>query len=154
MKDHKEDFPNKIYCRLINPAKLCIGKISKVLLDKINHQIQLITKVNQWKDISSVIEWLNNFESKDQLSFTVFDIESFYPSTSENLLIKVIQFAKQMTEIPNEKINLIMQARKTLLFNEIIPWVKKEEKEHFDVPMGCFDGTEVCELFSSYIYSS
>ena len=47
-----------------------------------------------------------------------------------------------------------MQARKTLLFNEIIPWVKKEGKEHFDVPMGCFDGTEVCELFSSYIYSN
>ena len=44
-----------------------------------------------------------------------------------------------------------MQARKTLLFNEGIPWVKKEGNEDFDVPTGCFVGTEVCELVGSYI---
>ena len=89
----------------------------KVILNKINQQIQLITKVNQQKDTSSVIEWFNNFESKERLSFMVFDIEIFYPTISENLFIKAIQFAKQMTEIFGEDINLIMQARKTLLFN-------------------------------------
>ena len=47
--------------------------------------------------------------------------------------------------------NLIMQARKTLLFNEGTPWVKKEGNEDFDVPMGCFDDAEVCELVGSYI---
>ena len=35
IKDHKEDFPN-ISCRLINPSKSSIGKISKVILDEIN----------------------------------------------------------------------------------------------------------------------
>ena len=69
-----------------------------------------------------------------------FDIESFYPSISDNLFIKAIQFGREITD---EDINLIMQARKTLLFNEGIPWVKKEENKDFDVPMGCFDGTEV-----------
>ena len=28
IKDHKEDFPNKISCRLINPSKSSIGKIA------------------------------------------------------------------------------------------------------------------------------
>ena len=81
----------------------------------------------------------------------VFDIESFYPSISKILFIRAIQFARQKTEIIDEAINLIMQARKILLFNEGIPWVKKERNEYFDVPMGCFDGAKVCELVDSYI---
>ena len=44
----------------------------------------------------------------------------------------------------------MIQARKTLLFNEGIPWVKKRNWD-FDVPMGCLDGTDVCELVGSYI---
>ena len=151
IKDHKGDFPNKISYRLLNPSKSSIGKISKVILDKINQQIQLITKVDQWKDTSSVIEWFNNFENKERLSFMVFDIESFYPSFSENMFVNDIQFAGQITEITDEDINSIMQARKTLLFHESIPRVKKEGNEDFDVPMGFFDGTEVCELVGSYI---
>ena len=30
LKDHKEDFRNKPTCRLINPAKSNVGKISKI----------------------------------------------------------------------------------------------------------------------------
>ena len=81
----------------------------------------------------------------------VFNIESFYPSISENLFIKAIQFHKQITEITDEDINLTMQARKTLFFNESIPCIKKEGNEDFDVPMGCFDEAEVCELVGSHI---
>ena len=44
-----------------------------------------------------------------------------------------------------------MQARKTVLFNEDIPGVRKEGNEDFNVPTGCFDGAEVCELVSSNI---
>ena len=38
-----------------------------------------------------------------------------------------------------------------LLFNNKEPWLKKSGKEEFDVPMGCFDGAEVCELVGVYI---
>ena len=38
-----------------------------------------------------------------------------------------------------------MQARRTL-FNDGELWVKKTGNEEFDVPMGCFDGAEICEL--------
>ena len=35
VKDHKEDFPRKIWCRLINPSESEIGKISKHVIDKL-----------------------------------------------------------------------------------------------------------------------
>ena len=41
---------------------------------------------------------------------------------------------------------MIMQARRTLLFNDGKPWVKKIGNEEFDVPIGCFDGAP------TYIY--
>ena len=44
-----------------------------------------------------------------------------------------------------------MQSRKTLLFHNQEPWVKRETDEDFDVPMGCYDGAEVCELVGSHL---
>ena len=44
-----------------------------------------------------------------------------------------------------------MQSRRTLLFNDREPRLKKSGNEEFDVPMGCFDGAEVCELVGVYI---
>ena len=81
----------------------------------------------------------------------VFDIESFYPSITECLFTNAIQFAKQITEISDCDMSLINQSRKTLLFNEKIPWVKKDGSEDFDVPVVCFDGAEVCKLVGAFI---
>ena len=44
----------------------------------------------------------------------VFDIEILYPSIKKNLFSKSIQFAKQITEISDEEINLIMQSAKRI----------------------------------------
>ena len=44
-----------------------------------------------------------------------------------------------------------MQCRKTFLFNNGEPWVKKGEKENFDVAMGSYDGAEICELVGLYL---
>ena len=46
IKDHKDDFPTKISCRLINPCKPSIGKISKVILDRINTAVRNHAKIN------------------------------------------------------------------------------------------------------------
>ena len=110
IKDHKESFPNKIPCRLINPSKSSVGKISKVILDKINN-IQKETSANQWKDTSSVIEWFVNIKEKERSSFMVFDIESFYPSITERLFNNAMQFAKQITEISDYDMSLINESR-------------------------------------------
>ena len=113
MKDHKESFPSKIPCRLINPSKFSVGKISKVILDKINDHIQKETSANQWKNTSLVIEWFLNIKEKKHSSFMVFDNESLYSSITERLFTYAMQFAKQITEISNYDMSLINQSRKT-----------------------------------------
>ena len=47
IKDHKNRFPDKIECRLINPAKSNIGQISKKVVDNINEKVRNITKLKQ-----------------------------------------------------------------------------------------------------------
>ena len=46
-----------------------------------------------------------------------------------------------------------MQSRKRLLLSDGKPWVKTDENNDFDVPMGCFDGAEVCELVGTCLLS-
>ena len=50
LKDHKPGFPDQKICRLINHPKSDIGKISKLISDKINRCVLTATKVNQWKN--------------------------------------------------------------------------------------------------------
>ena len=151
IKDHKETFPNKILCRLINPAKSDIGKIGKSVLDRINRILLTEINVNQWKNTDSVIKWFQEISEKNSCSFIVFDIESFYPSISETLFNNAINFAKMYTQVTAEDLQIILQARKTLLFYETNTWVKKLGNEDFDVPMGCFDGAEICELAGIFL---
>ena len=136
IKDHKDEFPDKITSCLINPSKSSIGRISKHILDKINSQILLSKKLNQWKDISDVIERYKAIDDKQNSSFIQFDIESFYPSIKKELFDNAILFAKTITDISDEELNIIMESKKNLLFNNEISWVKKEGNENFDVPMG------------------
>ena len=60
VKDHKEDFPPKISCRMINPSKSVIGKLNKTILDKINSDVLSSVQVNQWKNSQAVVEWYEN----------------------------------------------------------------------------------------------
>ena len=98
MKDHKSEFPNKIPCRLINPSKSSIGKISKVILDRINEKIISSVTMNQWRNTSAILKWYN----------IQFDIESFYPSITGGLMNKAIEFAKTIVDIPDENLSVIM----------------------------------------------
>ena len=138
-------------CRLINPSKSDIGKISKVIIDKINTKLLEVYKVNQWKNTQSVIDWYINIRGKRNSSFVVFDIENFYPSITLELLNNAIKFASEKCTISENDLSIIMQSRQTLLFYDKQPWVKKSGTENFDVPMGCYDGAEVCELVGCYI---
>ena len=117
VKEHKEDFPHKISCRLINPSKTDIGKINKHVLDKVNQKLLSVTEVNQWKNSHSVIEWFKNIRNKSNASIFVFDIESFYHSISLKLLEDAINFAKTVCNISGRDTSINMQARRTLLFN-------------------------------------
>ena len=47
LKDHKENFRSSHPCRLINPSKSELGKVSKAILDKVNTILVDSLKVNQ-----------------------------------------------------------------------------------------------------------
>ena len=64
VKNLKDNFPHSISCGLINPSKTDTRKISKAILNKINIQIVSSTKVNQWKNSDSIINWFTNIPEK------------------------------------------------------------------------------------------
>jgi len=80
LNDHKDNFTNKPSCRLINPCKPEIGKISKKILDRINDKILTNTHLNQSKNTTDVIKWFERINNKHQQTFISFDIIDFYPS--------------------------------------------------------------------------
>ena len=68
LKDHKENFQGSLPCRLIDPSKSELGKVSKVKLGKINHPPIKHLDVNQWKNPRSVIEWFKGIDNKKTAS--------------------------------------------------------------------------------------
>ena len=64
LKDHKENFLNRPTTRLLNPAKNEIGRISKHILQNINKTLSEETKVNEWKNTESVINWFKSIPNK------------------------------------------------------------------------------------------
>ena len=52
--------------------------------------------------------------------------------------------------INNKGIEAIFNARKSLLYYNDEPWVKKGES-NFDVTKGAYDGAEVCELIGIFM---
>ena len=79
------------------------------------------------------------------------DIAEFYPSITENILDTAISFARQHTKISNENLRIIKHCRNSLLYNNQEPWKKKNTDSCFDVTMGSYDGTEICELVGIYV---
>ena len=154
LKDHKEDFSSNPKCRLINPAKAELGKVSKVKLDNINEKVRISSKVNQWHNTNEVIEWFKNIKEKESCTFIQFDIEEFYPSISRSLLDKAISHAMKYTTITNDTMQTILHSRKSLLFTDQQAWVKKSGDPEFDVTMGSYDGAEICELVGLFILHS
>ena len=57
LKDHKQHFYDNPKCRLINPKKSQIGKISKQMLQNINVQIRNIKCLKQWRNTTADLDW-------------------------------------------------------------------------------------------------
>ena len=122
-----------------------------------NKEITSSIHVNQWKSSSAIIKWfinienIKNIENTPNCSLIIFDIQDFYLSISLSLFNKAIEFEKKIYKLSNDEISVIMQSRKTLLFSDGEPWVKKDDEDDFDVPMGCYSGAEVCKLVGTYL---
>lgn len=151
IKDHKDDFKNNTKCRLINPMKSEIGRISKIKLQSINKDLRLQLQLNQWINTDDVLNWFGNIQQKSRQSFLNFDIEEFYPSITERLFKDALDFAALHTVIPEEDRQIFMNARDSLLHSRGVNWVKRTGL--FDTTMGAYDGAECCELIGLYMLS-
>ena len=90
-------------------------------------------------------------EEKSKYKFIVFDIKEFYPSIKEKILIKAINFAEKLANITNEDKVIIKHARKSLLYDNWEPWMKKDSGL-FDVTMDAYDGVELCVLVGIFLF--
>ena len=144
IKDHKPNFPDDIKCRLINPCKSNIGKITKQLFDRINSNI--ITKLDlaQLKNTASAIEWFKLIPDKKQKNLIQIDIVDYYPSVNEKLFKTTIEFAEKITPISNLEKELLYNARQSVLYHDNAVWTKTTGL--FDVTMGSFDGAQITDL--------
>ena len=114
-------------CWLIKPAKSEIGILSKVELEKINRAITSKTKCNQQHNTQAVIDWFKSIPNKTKSRFIKFEIVEFDPSITEKLLDNAVSYAQTQTRIGDDIIQLMKQARKSLLFIEGSIWMKKSE---------------------------
>ena len=109
--------------------------------------------INQWKNTASVLKWFNSLNNKSSLSFIRFDVCEFYPSITKKLLSKALNFASEHRQITSQEREIILHAKRSLLFSDNCPWEKKSANNQFDVTMGSFDGAETCELVGCYLLS-
>ena len=86
-----------------------MGKISKQLMEKIVKVIGLKdkTKYNHWKNTNDVIKWFGDIPYKKSHTFIAFDICDFYPSITEELLDKALDFASHYKEITTDERSII-----------------------------------------------
>ena len=61
------------------------------------------TEFNQWRNRTTVNDWVKNLSDKHKRNFIKFDMAEFYPSISENLLNKSID--------PLNALNLLQKLR-------------------------------------------
>ena len=151
LKDHKDNFTNHPTCRLINPTKSEIGKISKTLLTGINKKVTRETSVKLWRSTGDVLNWFREIKEKQQQAFITFDVCEFYPSITEALLKKALHFASNITNITEDEKAIILHAKRSLVFHNDTAWSKKNSNKLFDVTMGSYDGAETCELVGTYL---
>ena len=152
LKDHKDHFEEDPKVRLINPSKPEIGKISKKILSRIVQKIREKTNLKSWKNSDSVIDWFKNISNKKDKTFIILDVVEFYPTITEDVLKKALEWASQFVDISEQEKEIIIKAKKSLLFNSGQAYVKRANKK-FDVTMGSFDGAETCDLVGLFLLS-
>ena len=72
----------------------------------------------------------------------LLNVCKFYPSISEHLLGKALDYLAKFTTITPEDRQIIMHAKKSLLYHG---------KNQYDVTMGSYDKAETCELIGTLI---
>ena len=59
--------------------------------------------LKQHTNTREVINWFNSLENKQNLKFIIFDIDSFYPSITPELLDRALDWAEGHVSISRQK---------------------------------------------------
>ena len=149
LKDHKPGFRSNPQCRLLNPTKSELGKVSKKMVERINSELRKKTMLKQWRRTREARDWFNGLTERQEKTFLKFDVESFYPSISDVLLMAAFEWASTLVTVTEEEKEVVNATKMSLLYVDGQPWTKKGRK--WDVTMGSYDGAEVCELVGLYL---
>ena len=75
------------------------------------------TKIKQWKYTVNAIKWFNSLKDKHLMKFVLFDIKDFYPSITQGLLNKALNFAGEYIYISKRDTDVTNHTKKSLLFD-------------------------------------
>ena len=163
LKDHKEGFPGKVEVRLLNAAKSQLGRIAKVKLQGINATIRGKTGLQQWRKTRDTTLWFEELESKGSYKFFKFDFHAFYPSIKKDLFMEAIEWARSLTEISEDTVELLLHVCQSFLFSNGKTFKKKADNNNndgntssqvdthgnisnFDITMGAYHGPKHVKL--------
>ena len=127
-----------------------IGKIGKKILSKAIEKLKVRTGLKLWKNTESVLSWFNRLENKQDLKFIGFDIKDYYTSISEDLFKEALEWASSMVEFSDEEIEVIMESKRTLLYDGHHLWKKKGAGD-FLIAMGSWDGAESTDIVGLFL---
>jgi hypothetical protein len=71
---------NNTKCRLINPTKSELARVSKQMLAKIISTVKSKSQLQQWKNTHSVIEWFTQLKNKEKHYFIQLVVVEYYAS--------------------------------------------------------------------------
>ena len=103
-----------------------------------------------WKNTESVLSWFNSLENKDNLKFIGFDIQDYYTSISEELFKEALEWADSMVKFSEKEIGVIMESKRTLLYDGHHLWKKKGAGD-FLIAMGSWDGAESTDIVGLFL---
>ena len=72
-------------------------------------------------------------------------------SITEELLDRALDFASDYIDIKTDERMIIKHTKKTTLYSNNMLW--RKIRSDFDATMGCFDGTEICDLVGLFLLS-
>ena len=134
----------------LNTNKSNLGKANKEIVKKTDDNLSSKLKAIHWQSTADVITWFCGLENKERSTFIKFDIDQFYPSITQELLRKSIEWAETLVEITDEEKHIIYSTKQNVLYWNGKPWVKKDDSK-CDVTMGSWDGAETSDLVGLYI---
>jgi len=100
------------------------SKLNSDIRNKIKKPNTLLIpdKTTNFYETTSVLKWFNSLEKKETLSFICFDVCEFYPSINEKLLSKALDFDNKYRRITKHELDIILHAKRSLLFSDSCPW--------------------------------